>query len=383
MKIAAIICEYNPFHNGHKYQIDMLKKEYDAVISIMSGSFVQRGEPAVIDKWGRTETALLNGIDLVIELPVCYAVNTAEKFAFGGVMIAAATGVTDALCFGSESGDISEFLNAAALLNNEPEKVSNKIKECMSSGNSYPAARQKAYKGLIDESLLSEPNNILGLEYTKTLLKYNLPIKPITIKRIGAGYNETNSENVFNSASGIRKILENKGNIEDYIPKNTHEIMKNSVKYSVEKLYPFIKYAVLSNGIDYLREVNDIREGLENRIMSAAKASNNYNEMLEMIKTKRYTMSNIKRALISVLLKIDKQAVNGTPEYLRILGMNNTGKKILKEMKDRASLPIVVKTADFSSQQMDLDILATNIAAISIGDTIDKDYRTSPIILGE
>lgn len=383
MKIAAIICEYNPFHNGHKYQIDMLKKEYDAVISIMSGSFVQRGEPAVIDKWGRAETALLNGVDLVIELPVCYAVNTAERFAFGGVMIAAATGVTEALCFGSESGDISEFLNAATLLNNEPEEVSNKIKECMSRGNSYPVARQKAYKGLIDESLLSEPNNILGLEYTKTLLKYNLPIKPITIKRIGAGYNETNSDNVFNSASGIRKVLENKGNIEDYIPKNTHKIMKNSVKYSVEKLYPFIKYAVLSNGIDYLREVNDIREGLENRIMSAAKASNNYNEMLEMIKTKRYTMSNIKRALISVLLKIDKQAVNGTPEYLRILGMNNTGKKILKEMKDRASLPIVVKAADFSSQQMDLDILATNIAAISIGDTIDKDYKTSPIILGE
>lgn len=379
MKIAAVICEYNPFHNGHKYQIQEIKKEYDAVVAIMSGSFVQRGELAVFDKWTRAKTALINGVDLVIELPVCYALNTAERFAFGGVQTAISTGVADALVFGSESGNIKALISSAKTLNDEPEEVSKKIKAYMEQGLSYPSAREKAYAGLIPESLLLEPNNILALEYIKELLKNNADIQPVTIKRIGARYNETEFSGELNSASGIRKRLEKGEDISVYIPDNTLEILKKSQKYDTEKLFPYIKYAVISR--EDVSKINDVREGLENRIISAVKTAKNYNEMLNLIKTKRYTMSSIKRILLAILLKQSKNTAQNKPEYLRILGMNSMGKNILKKMKKKNNLPIVIKTADFSSPMLDLDILATDIASLAVGEELGRDYKISPVII--
>ncbi len=381
MKIAAIICEYNPFHNGHKYQLEQVKSEYDAVIAIMSGSFVQRGELAIFDKWTRAKTALLNGVDLVIELPVCYALNTAERFAYGAVRIADATGVCDALCFGSESGNIDELLSAAELLNNEPAEISFKIQSLMNNGVSFPAAREKAYLGEISGDLLSEPNNILAIEYIKALKRLNSNIKPTTVKRIGARYNETDHIGTYNSASGIRELLKQGEDVAGFLPENTTEILKNAPQYRTENLFSAMKYAIISAEEEFLANINDIREGLEHRIVAAAKGSGNYNEMLDTIKTKRYTMSCIKRILLSVLLKLDKETASAAPEYLRILGMNELGKNILKEMKQKSALPIISKTADFSARQLECDILATDIASIASGEELGKDYKRSPIVI--
>lgn len=379
MKIAAIISEYNPFHNGHKYQIEMLRKEYDAVIALMSGNFVQRGGIAVCDKWTRAKLALLNGVDLVIELPVGYALNTAEKFAEGGVKIIDKMGVVDCICFGSEHGATDDFYSAAKFLNNEPGEVSLKINQFMSEGMSYPSAREKAYEGVIDTGLLKSPNNILGLEYVKALLLINSKVKAKTVKRIGAGYNELDYSSKFTSATAIRELMKNNRDYSLYMPQNAWDIIKNAEFFCEEKLVNILKYTVISRGKEYIKEINDVNEGLENRIYEAVKKGETLEEISEHIKSKRYTMSRIRRILFSVILDIKKEWTE--PEYIRVLGMNGTGKAILKEMKEKSELPVVIKTADFSSPMLDKDILATDIAYMTINKKIGMDYLTSPVIV--
>ena len=192
MNITGIITEYNIFHNGHKYQIDEIKKHSDAVIVVMSGSFVQRGDVAITDKWSRAKTALLGGVDLVIELPVCYALNAAPNFATGGINILNALGVVNNICFGSESGSIDELMSAAELLENENSEISEKIKKYVMGGMSYPNALTKAYSALIPSDILSEPNNILATEYIRALIRSDSKIKPMTVKRHTAGYHDRN-----------------------------------------------------------------------------------------------------------------------------------------------------------------------------------------------
>lgn len=379
MKIAAIISEYNPFHNGHKYQTEMLKKEYDAVIAVMSGNFVQRGEIALCDKWSRTKLALLNGVDLVVELPVIYALNSAEKFAEGGVRLIDKMGIVDCLCFGSELGKIDEFYYAAEILNNEPQEVSEKINKFLDMGMSFPSAREKAYEGIINPELLKSPNNILGVEYVKALKKIGSKVVAKTIKRIGAGYNDLDYSTEFSSATAIRELIKENEDYKKYMPENSEEIIKNAEKFSEEKLINILKYVVLLNGKEYIGRISDVNEGLENKIFEAVKKGDSFENIAWMIKSKRYTMSRIRRILYSVILDIGKDFKE--PEYIRILGMNNIGKNVLKEMKEKATLPIVIKTADFSSEMLKKDIFATDVAYMTTNGKTGMDYLTSPVIV--
>ena len=379
MKIAAIISEYNPFHNGHKYQTEMLKKEYDAVIAVMSGNFVQRGEIALCDKWSRTKLALLNGVDLVVELPVIYALNSAEKFAEGGVRLIDKMGVVDCLCFGAELGKIDEFYYAAEILNNEPQEVSEKINKFLDMGMSFPSAREKAYEGIINPELLKSPNNILGVEYVKALKKIGSKVVAKTIKRIGAGYNDLDYSTEFSSATAIRELIKENEDYKKYMSENSEEIIKNAEKFSEEKLINILKYVVLLNGKEYIGRISDVNEGLENKIFEAVKKGDSFENIAWMIKSKRYTMSRIRRILYSVILDIGKDFKE--PEYIRILGMNNIGKNVLKEMKEKATLPIVIKTADFSSEMLKKDIFATDVAYMTTNGKTGMDYLTSPVIV--
>ena len=206
MKVSAIIAEYNPFHNGHKYMIEKVKEHSDAAVVIMSGSFVQRGDAAVTDKWSRATAALSNGADLVIELPVTYALNTAQRFAHGGVYIADAI-CADELCFGSESGDVQSLINAADMIINEPIDVSEKIKGYVSEGMNYPSARKLAYEGLIGTDILTMPNNILALEYICAINRLDSSIAPRAIKRRAVGHNDMTVTADTASASAIRNRI--------------------------------------------------------------------------------------------------------------------------------------------------------------------------------
>lgn len=375
MKITGIIAEYNPFHSGHAYQLS--KIESDATVAVMSGSFVQRGDVAVADKWTRARLAVMGGVDLVVELPVVFALNTAQKFALGAVSLFNDMGV-DELCFGSESGGIDALLKTAELIENEPPEISQTIKQLIDSGISYPAARERAYADKVPAGILSEPNNILAVEYLRALIRLGSKITPLTIKRHGAGYNDTAPHDGTASASAIREMLKNGA--------DAHEFTSYSgIPNDLSLLDSAVAAKLRLMTAHELQAINDVSEGLENRILRAAAEHSTIDAIAESIKTKRYTMSRIRRILISSLLGITSDMSSHMPDYIRVLAMNETGKAVLKELKNRSALPIITKTADYKggSPLFDMDLRATDIAALCEAENKKggRDYTTSPAVI--
>lgn len=376
MRIAGIICEYNPFHSGHKYQIDTIKHDFDAVVSVMSGSFVQRGDVAIYDKWTRAKAALSGGADLVVELPVKYALSSAEGFAEGGVKILSSMGNIDALCFGSESGDIKKLTKCAETLLCEPPAISEKIKALMGEGNPYAKARSMAYDGILDTSLLSQPNNILAIEYIKAVLKQNSKITPVTIKRKGAGYHEMSENEEFPSATMLRERIKNGEDIIKFTPFD----FSACETYDVNKLTNIFKYRLMTKKENAFCGISDLEPGLANRFLKEMDKES-LTDIIDSVKTKRYAHTRLNRIAISVLLGLTSRTKE--PEYIRILGMNDTGKQILSEMKDTAVFPLVNKVADFKDDSIMTDILATDLASLcaSKPTAMGRDFTTSPVII--
>ena len=343
MKISSLICEYNPFHNGHKYMLDNIRKNgSDIIIACMSGNFTQRGDLAVFDKYSRTRTALENGVDLVIELPVTYACATAEKFAFGGVYILNSLGCINDIYFGSERGNIDSLKETADILLS-PE-LSEKIKYHLSLGNTFAKARQNAVSEISENSagILKSPNNILGTEYIKALNKLNSPISPKTIQRIGSEHDSTITIQNFASASLIRQMIyENNTDFFNYIPqKNIPEI------HEISKLETAFLYKLRTMSVEDFSNLPDISEGLENRLYSAVKNSCSVESILQTVKTKRYTLSRSRRILLHAFLNISRKDCDILPQYIKILGFNQNGKNILRIMRDTAKLPVIMRYAD-------------------------------------
>ena len=311
----GIICEFNPLHEGHKHLIESVKGENDGIICAMSGNFVQRGEFAVFDKFERAKTAIDAGADLVIEIPTLCSTLSAQGFAKGGVDILEATGICDKLAFGSESGEIDELKKTAKLIK-EKDAL---IKEELSKGVSYPKARQN----VISSPVLEGANNLLAIEY---ILQTSLDC--VTVERIGKGHG---SDDADYSSSEIRLHL------------SLDEIssMKNCEKAVLYKLRTMTEK-------DFLN-IDDVSEGLENRIISAVKTAKTLEELYDLIKTKRYTHSRIRRIILRAFLGITKDMPK-SPQYLRILAFNEKGKEMLREMKKSASLPIITKYSEAKAQ---------------------------------
>ncbi|MBQ7975932.1 MAG: nucleotidyltransferase [Clostridia bacterium] len=376
MKTAGIICEYNPFHTGHKYHIDHIKQEFDAVVCIMSGSFVQRGGVAIYDKWSRARSALENGADLVIELPVKYALSSAEGFAEGGVRILDATGVIDALCFGSESGDILELTTCAKALLSESPEVSQKIKVLMNEGLPYAKARAIAYEGILDANLLAQPNNILAIEYIKAILKSKSNLRPITIKRKGAGYHDEEVIDGFASATLLREKIRSGEDVSTFTP---YDLLA-SVTYDVNRLTNAFKYKLRTEGESAFDGIADMEPGLANRFLNEIDRDS-IASIVDAVKTKRYAHTRLRRIVAKVLLGLTEDTK--APDYIRVLGMSTKGKELLSQMREKASFPIVNKVADFKDESILPDILATDLAALCADSPVPmgRDFTTSPIII--
>ncbi len=313
--ITGIICEFNPFHKGHKYLIDTVKKDGGAVVCVMSSSFVQRGECAVFSKFDRAKTALENGADLVIELPSEYSTLSAQGFARAGCALLEATGICDSIAFGCECADADELI----MLSNEIKERDGEIKIELEKGVSYPKARQN----VIASPLLEEPNNILAVEYLS-----NTDLKPIAVKRIGKGHDSDDSEY---SASEIRKTL----------PKD-----KAASIYNIEKA---ILFKLRTMSAEDFSRIDDVSEGLENRIYEAVQKAEGLDSLYSMIKTKRYTHSRIRRIVLRAFLGINS-SLPKTPSYIRILGFTPKGKELLGKMKKSAMLPLITKYAQAKSE---------------------------------
>jgi len=385
MRVAGIIAEYNPFHNGHRYQLDMVRKTHDAVVCVMSGGFVQRGDIAVFDKWTRAEAALLNGADLVLELPAVYACATAERFAYGAVSLFDSLGIIDSLCFGSECGDTEKLRSAAELLAHEPPGVSEKIKAFLEDGLSFPVAREQAFSGLIDSELLHQPNNLLGLEYCKALLLQNSNITPQTILRAGCDHHAETPSGNFASAGAIRTMLQNGEEAFSYLPQNTHALYQNADFHSIKKLETAIFSRLRVIEPEELRAIADVGEGLEHRLIRAAQTCTTYEELLDAVVSKRYPRTKIQRILLAMLLGISQNDRTLPISYLRVLGFTETGRGLLRQIKQQTDLPIVTKTADFSQPDrlFALDLRASDLFGLC-GSRIapaGTDFIKSPVFV--
>jgi cytidyltransferase-like protein len=377
---AGVIAEFNPFHNGHKYLLEQAAKTDEYIVVIMSGSFVQRGDMAITDKWTRTRAALNGGADLVIELPVVFSLNTAQKFAFGAVSTLKATGVINTLVFGSECGEVNELKKAAELMLNEPEEVSAEIKELIKSGKSYPSARAKAY-GNCGADVLSSPNDILGAEYIRAARQIGMTCEFVPVKRVGPEHDSSEIHQSTASASEIRRIIRSGGDITDFIPMSADFPI-----YDSSRLDAAIIAKLRTCGSEYLSNINDVGEGLENRFIAAASVTHTLDSLCKAVKTKRYTLSRIRRIAWSSYLGLTKELCSLSPSYIRILGMNDKGKAILKQMKKTASLPIVVKAADYKNDRIfDINSAAEDIFSLCAPKPAlrngGRDIRVSPVII--
>ena len=362
MKICAIICEYNPFHNGHLYQLREAKRlsGADALLCIMSGNFVQRGEAAIMDKFTRAKHAVLAGVDAVIELPTVFATSNAELFAKGAVKILSSIPSVTTLCFGSETADKLAILNAAKLLNDEPKEISAKIKALTATGMSYAKARTEAWKDILPESLLSSPHNILAIEYTRAILSFNRNSDILPILRIGNGYNEDALSENYSSASAIRLAISKKENFKNNLPDFVVKDIPNHIENTLETLE---KYTILSSSSEKIAAVCDCTEGLENALKKAAESADG---LVESLTSARYTSSRIRRIALQNLLNIEESLIRKglcNPLYLRVLAVKNPAKEILSALSE-SSFPLIARPRDaLSLKDTAKEVFATDTFA--------------------
>jgi len=374
MKIG-IICEYNPFHNGHIYHIKKIKEKYpdSTIILVVDSFFSERGDLSVLDKKAKTEIALENDIDLIVELPFCFATQSADIFAYGAVSILNKLDV-DLLIFGSESDNI-DSLKEAALTELEDDKYDNIVKDFLDDGVNYPTALAKALDMLTGKKIF-KPNDLLGISYIKAIIVTNSKIKPETIKRTNDYHGLTLSN--ISSASAIRKALNSKDDISLSVP----DITKKYVRFIDEEFYfKLLKLKIIAD-IDNLEIYQTVDEGIENRIKKFIFNSSSLDELILNIKTKRYTYNKIRRMLIHILCSFKKDNAKKLEiEYLRILGFNKKGQKVLNGIKKDLDVPIYFNYKEKLNKYLDLDFKVASIYSLITNDQniINDELKSFPI----
>ena len=392
MKAVGLVTEYNPFHNGHLYHLNkaMELTGADISVAVMSGDFVQRGEPAVLDKYTRASMALNSGVNLVVELPVNYAVSSAESFAAGALKVLDYI-KADSIAFGSESGDIERLSKLAHVLCDNEDTLYKEISKYTANGISYAAARQKVVEKLTDKdtaAMLTSSNNILAVEYLKAIIKNNYAIKPYTIKRQGDSYNDTDIRSEYASATALRGNLK-ADNISKYIPVKAGLILSSNTNYIypddiTEALFTRLLDILFASSYDknvfienvmqypdvnkeiagrlYKSAMDMITRTVQQRSESEDNGAFSFGSLCEHIKTKEVPLSRIKRALVRITLGLDKKHMEkySNAPYIRVLGFDKKGQEYLSYIRKTVEVPLITKTADYKEMLLD-DIHAANI----------------------
>lgn len=392
MKAVGLVTEYNPFHNGHLYHLNkaMELTGADISVAVMSGDFVQRGEPAVLDKYTRTSMSLNSGVNLVVELPVNYAVSSAESFAAGALKVLDYV-KADSIAFGSESGNIERLSKLAHILCDNEDTLYKEISKYTANGISYAAARQKVVEKLTDKdtaALLTSSNNILAVEYLKAIIKNNYAIKPYTVQRQGDSYNDTDIRSEYASATALRENLK-ADNISEYIPVKAGLILSSNTNYIypdniTEVLFTRLLDILFASNydknvfIENVMQYPDVNKEIAGRLYKSAmdmitrtvpqrsESKDNgvfsFGSLCEHIKTKEVPLSRIKRALVRITLGLDKKHMEkySNEPYIRVLGFDKKGQEYLSYIRKTVEVPLITKTADYKEMLLD-DIHAANI----------------------
>ncbi len=389
-KAVGIIAEYNPFHNGHRYHLaeSLAASGSDIGVAVISGSFTQRGEPALLDKWSRARMACEGGVNLVVEMPAIFACNNAGYFARAGVEILESLGVS-CISFGSECGDIEKLKALAGVMDARQAEIEEAVRAACKDGCSYPRARAEVLSEMLGgetsqvlsqpnlagevSEILSQPNNVLALEYLRCMRS----AQPLTVKRLGAGYNDAGLAASFASAAGIRNSIylaacniEDSG-IRDYVPESTYQILRESQDslMQTEALFPLLIQRILTSTADKLNTIFGAEEGLGNKLKAGVRYYKSYEDIIEDLKSKRYTRTRIARILIMTLLGITRDDVKSARNYIRVLAFDEKGSEYLKSVKkaEISTLPIITNINREAglypkiAQTLDFDIKATDI----------------------
>lgn len=376
MEIIGIVAEYNPFHNGHLYQIQKIKEKYpdSILVAVVSSTFTQRGTVSILNKWTKTKIALDNHIDIVIELPFVYATQSSDIFAKGAITILNKLKVTR-IIFGTERDNLNELsLSADLQLNNkEYHKL---VKSYLSKGLNYPTATNKALEDLTGQ-VVATPNDLLALSYIKEIKSNNYQIKYENIKRTSS-YHGTEINNNITSASNIRKLYQENKDIDNLIPYSKEQLSK----VDMNKFFPLLKYQIVIN-IDNLNNYQTVDEGIEGRITNYISKSTTYEELINNIKTKRYTYNKISRMLLHILTSFTKEeAQNINIDYIRLLGFSTNGKHYLNKIKKELDVPLITGYKKNISKVLDIELRTTKIYSLIIGnELLLEEYRNKPIIV--
>ncbi|MFR3919961.1 MAG: nucleotidyltransferase [Clostridia bacterium] len=410
-KVLGIVAEYNPFHNGHFYHMQESKKntEADSCICVISGNFTQRGEPSIVNKWAKTYMALCCGADLVIELPTIYSISSAENFASGAIKIFDSLKIVTDISFGAECNDLATLNNIANVFYSEPANYKTILNHELKRGLSYPMARENAVLMYLNDikryaNVLSNSNNILAIEYLKALKQQKSMIQPNIVPRKNVYYNDQKIVDDFASATAIRKLMLNReyAEVRKVVPRSTYQIIgeeykKNHIILGIKKYEKEIIYALRVMPIEEIQNLPDVNEGLEFAIKKAASETNNIEELIEKVKSKRYTQTRIQRILLYVLLGITKKDMEDSKKmvpYVRVLGFNSRGKILISEiMNQNPKLNMITSVGKYVNKKMpknkqltrmlDLDINATNIYTLGYGgeSKANLDYTQNMIII--
>lgn len=372
----GIICEYNPFHYGHLYHLQKIKELYpnSNIILVMSGWITERGDLSLIDKFKKCDIALNYGVNLVVELPFKY-IQSADYFAKGAIETLNKFGC-DTIVFGSESNNIDELINLANIQLNNKE-YDELVKKYVDEGINYPTSLSKALK-TISSKTVDTPNDLLGLSYVKEILKNNYNIKPVTIKR-DSDFNSKTIEGKITSATSIRELLKKKKNVKKYVPKYSYKYLDNPL--FIEDYFDYLKYKIISsNDLTIYQGVDD---NISNRIKKYVNESNTIDQLLNLIKTKRYTYNRLKRTLTYILFSITKEDCSNLDlEYIRVLGFDRKGKKVLNKIKKDINIPILTNYDDkYLSKDLNINnIISLNKKIKNKKSFIEKEYKEKPII---
>ena len=379
MNFFSIVSEFNPFHTGHKHLIEQTKAKTntDAIVCIMSGSMVQRGDVAVYDKWTRAQSAIENGADLVVELPVCYVLQSADIFARGAVEIMSAMG-SEGIAFGSECTDIELLENIAQIKAEEPDEYKTALAKALDTGMGYPAASEKALKEILgslpDE--ITAPNATLGIAYLSAIKKINPSMKVHIEKREG-DYHSTNLDGKFQSATAIRQIILSGDK------NSTYSLCTSDEVYDINKISSYILGFFRTASPEGLEEIAGMEPGLAKRLTDKSKECVTFEEFVNSCTSKRYTLHRIRRVILCSILGI-KEAPS--PEYIRVLALSQKGAQILKDIKNKSKIEIITKITNSNQRNNPMllqDITATDIAALCADKKASMDYTTTPIVTGK
>jgi predicted nucleotidyltransferase len=401
LKVLGLIVEYNPFHHGHLYHLQQSVKKSgaDVVIAVMSGSFLQRGEPALVDKWSRTKMALQGGVDVVVELPYIYATQKAEIFADGAVSLLESLSVTD-LCFGSENGEIEPFIESVQWMKDHQELINENLAKELAEGKSYPRAFSDAYRAIrgTDQLLdMTQPNNILGFHYVQSTVKINSSIRLHTIMRSGSHHHDQQMpEKNIASATAIRKALfsakDSLKEIKPYVPEYTFRELTSYYSskgsfHNWEDYFYFLQHKLIAETNENIRQLYECEEGLEYRLKRKIIQATSFEDFILKLKTKRYTRTRLQRLLVHLYLNtskdfMKKSLANQTPPYIRILGMSQLGRKYLSQIKKDRVTPLISKASQSKDPILQKDIKSSQLHGIIHHHTSSSfmdEYQATPI----